>query len=81
MASGIGGLAEDERHMRQVLATELHGILECQGDATLVLHDKVAKCIQVVGSLAWGESHKDGSGMKDKGKGKEKERDDDETLS
>ena len=71
MASGIGGLAEDKRHTRQVLVTKLHGIraaLERQGDTTLVLRNKVMKCIWVVGSFAWGESCEYGSGMKDKGK-------------
>ena len=75
IASGIGGLAEDEQYTRQVLTTELRRIweaLEHQGDVTLVLHNQVAKCVQVVGSLAQGESREDGSRMKDKGKGKEK---------
>ena len=55
MAFGIGGLAEDVRGMREVLTAEFCGIreaLEHQGDTTLVLRDEVAKCIQVVGSLA-----------------------------
>src|SRR6266481_2215919 len=40
VASGIGGLAEDVRGTREVLAAELRRIreaLECQGDMTLVL--------------------------------------------
>src|SRR6266481_3607129 len=83
IAAGVGGLLGEVKSTREVLATELCGIreaLECQGDATLVLHDKVAKCVWMVGSLAHGESGEGGSGMEDKGKGKEKEKDDDETL-
>src|SRR6266481_1328746 len=84
IAAGVGGLIGEVKSTREVLPTELRGIqeaLERQGDTTLVLCDEVAKCVQMVGSLARGESCKGGSGMEDKGKGKEKEKDDDETLS
>src|SRR6266481_2165289 len=84
IAAGVGGLVEDVRGTREVLMAELRRIweaLEHQGDATLVLRDKVAKCVRMVGSLACGEPCEGGSKMEDKGKGKEKEKDDDETLS
>ena len=84
IAAGVGGLVEDVRGTREVLVAELRGIqeaLEHQGDATLVLRDKVVKCVWMVGSLARRESCEGGSGMGDKGKGKETEKDDDETLS
>src|SRR6266481_5788369 len=43
IAVGVGGMIEEVRGTREVLAAELRGIreaLECQGDATLVLRDE-----------------------------------------
>src|SRR6266481_3545459 len=53
IAAGVGGLIGEVKGTREVLAVKLRGIweaLEHQGDATLVLRDKVAKCVWMVGS-------------------------------
>src|SRR6266481_6313094 len=52
IVAGVGGLIGEVKSTREVLAAELRGIreaLERQGDATLVLRNKVAKCVQMVG--------------------------------
>src|SRR6266481_272290 len=70
IAAGVGGLIGEVKGTREVLSAELRGIweaLERQGDTTLVLRNEVAKCVQMVGSLARRESCEGGSGM-DKGK-------------
>jgi len=83
VAMGVGGLAEEEGDMRWALMKELQGIREVvkfQRDATLDLHDEIAKCVWVLVSLARKESGAEEVEAKDKGKGKEVVRDD-ETLS
>jgi len=88
IATGVGGLAEEEGDTRHLLVRELQGIqevVEHRRDMTLDLCDEVAECVQVLTSWAHRESGAERAEVKDKGKGKEVGKglgkDDDETLS
>ena len=81
IATGVGGLAEEEGDTRHLLVRELQGIqevVEHRRDMTLDLCDEVAECVQVLTSWAHRELGVEEVEAKDKGKGREGE--DDETL-